>query len=223
MPRTARIAPGGIVFHVLNRAIARMRIFDKEGDYEAFERVIRETVEFAPMRICAYCVMPNHWHFLLWPREDGDLARFMHRLTLTHVRRWQEHRRLVGTGHVYQGRYKSFPVESDAHFLSVTRYVERNSLRANLVAKAQDWPWSSAWRREIGTAKQRELLAEWPVRMPGDWAQQVNRPEGEDELAALRLSLRRGRPYGTPAWQRAIAKRLGLESTYRPRGRPRSE
>ena len=128
MPRTARIAPGGMVFHVMNRGVARMQLFEKPADYQAFEQVLRETVDESPMRICAYALMPNHWHMLLWPTCDGDLAAFMQRLTITHVRRWQEHRGYAGLGHVYQGRYKSFPVESDEHFWRVARYVERNAI-----------------------------------------------------------------------------------------------
>jgi len=210
-----------MVFHVLNRGIARMQLFEKTGDYEAFERVLSETLQEAPMRICSYCVMPNHWHMLVWPEHDGDLGRFMQRLTITHVRRWQEHRRYVGLGHVYQGRYKSFPVEEDDPFLAVARYVERNALRANLVERAEQWRWSSLWRRDCGSAEQRSILAAWPVEVPGDWIVRVNRPDNEKELQALRRSVQRGRPYGAPEWQRRIAKRLGLESAYRSAGRPR--
>src|SRR5271166_1867634 len=90
MPRTARVAPGGMVFHVLNRGVARMQLFEKAADYQAFEQVLRDTLDQSPMRICAYAVMPNHWHLLLWPECDGELAAFMQRLTITHVRRWQE-------------------------------------------------------------------------------------------------------------------------------------
>ena len=122
-----RVAPGGIVFHVLNRGVVRMQLFEKAADYQAFEQVLRDTLDQSPMRICAYAVMPNHWHLLLWPECDGELAAFMQRLTITHVRRWQEHRGYAGLGHVYQGRYKSFPVESDEHFWVVARYVERNA------------------------------------------------------------------------------------------------
>jgi putative transposase len=105
-----------MVFHVLNRGVARMQLFEKAADYQAFEQVLRETLDESPMRICAYAVMPNHWHLLLWPECDGELATFMQRMTITHVRRWQQHRGYAGLGHVYQGRYKSFPVESDDHF-----------------------------------------------------------------------------------------------------------
>ena len=210
-----------MVFHVLNRGVARMRVFEKAGDYEAFERVLGETLAEAPMRICAYCLMTNHWHMLLWAERDGHMARFMQRLTITHVRRWQEHRHCVGLGHVYQGRSKSFPVEEDEHFLAVARYVERNPLRANLVVRAEQWRWSSLWRRGRGSVEQNSVLAAWPVEMPTDWIQRVNHADNEKELEALRRSVQRGRPYGTPDWQRRIAKRLGLESAYRRPGRPR--
>jgi len=221
MPRTARVAPGGMVFHVLNRGVARMQVFEKAGDYEAFERVLAETLLETPMRICTYCLMPNHWHLLLWPERDGDMARFMHRLTVTHVRRWQEHRHTVGLGHVYQARYKSFPVEEDEHFLAVARYVERNALRANLVVRAEEWRWSGLWRRGRGNAEEKGVLTAWPVELPADWIERVNRADNEKELEALRRSVQRGRPYGTPTWQRHMAKRLGLESTYHAPGRPR--
>lgn len=147
MPRTARIAPGGMIFHVLNRGVGRMRLFLKDADFEAFERNILKTLESRPMRICAYCLLSNHWHLVLWPERDGDLGAFMQKLTITHVRNWQENRHRVGYGHLYQGRYKSFPVESDDYFYQVVRYVERNALRANLVTRAEDWRWSSLWRR----------------------------------------------------------------------------
>jgi len=164
---------------------------------------------------------PNHWHLVLWPREDGDLANFMQRLTITHARRWQEHRRLVGTGHIYQGRYKSFPVQSDEHFLTMCRYVERNALRANLVDRAEDWRWSSLWRRRQREADVRVILSDWPIPRPGDWLAEVNHRETGSELTKLRHSVARGRPFGNEAWVLQAAKRLGLDSTLRPRGRPR--
>jgi putative transposase len=210
-----------MVFHVLNRGVARMQLFEKAGDYQAFELVLRETVDESPMRICAYALMPNHWHLLLWPEKDGELATFMQRLTVTHVRRWQQNRGYGGLGHVYQGRYKSFPVESDEHFWVVARYVERNALRANLVLRAEEWRWSSLWRRCQGTQQEQSLLAHWPVEMPPDWVERVNQAEDGPELEALRRCVQRGRPYGQPQWQKEIAKRLGLESAFRPPGRPR--
>ena len=221
MPRTARIAPGGMVFHVLNRGVARMQLFEKPADYQAFEQVLGETLGEYPMRISAYTLMPNHWHLLLWPQRDGELGAFMQRLTITHARRWQQHRGYAGLGHVYQGRYKSFPVQSDEHFWVVARYVERNALRAGLVLRAEEWRWSSLWRRCRGNSRERSTLAPLPIDVPADWVELVNRADDRVELEALRQSVHRGRPFGRPEWQKKIAKRLGLESGYRPNGRPR--
>jgi putative transposase len=140
-----------MVFHVLNRGVARMQLFETMGDFQAFVRVLEETRDETPMRICADALMPNYWYLLLWPERDGELATFMQRLSITHVLRWQEHRHDVGLGHVDRGRYKSFPVESDEHFRTVARYVERIALRANLMRQAEKWRWSSLRRRAHGT------------------------------------------------------------------------
>ncbi len=209
-----------MVFHVLNRGVGRMRLFGKEADYAAFEQVMIETLTLRPMRLLAYCVMPNHWHLVLWPREDGHLGAFMQRLSITHARRWQEHRRVVGHGHVYQGRYKSFPVQRDEHFLTVCRYVERNPLRAGLVERAEAWRWSSLWRREQRGSSHTECLTDWPVDRPPNWPACVNTAETAAELDDLRLTLARGRPFGSPTWTTRTAARLGIESSLRPRGRP---
>jgi putative transposase len=143
MPRRARQAPGGLIYHVLNRAVGRMRMFTKDADYAAFVKVMVEAQKHCPMRLLAYSVMPNHWHMVLWPRADGELSRFMHWLTMTHTQRWRHHRQLVGLGPLYQGRFKAFPAQSDGHLLVVLRYVERNPLRAGLVQRAEDWRYSS--------------------------------------------------------------------------------
>jgi putative transposase len=142
-------------------------------------------------------------------------------LTVTHVTRWQQHRRQVGYGHVYQGRFKSFPIAADDHYYHVARYVERNARRANLVERAEAWRWSSLWRRESGTAEQRRLLSTWPVPCPRNWRELVNRPQTEAELEAIRRSVNRGQPYGEAAWIERCAEKLSLEFTLRPRGRPR--
>ena len=221
MGRPKRAADGGLVYHVLNRANARMRIFEKPEDYEAFELVLAEAVERTRTRLLAYCVMPSHWHLVVWPREDGELSRFTGWLTLTHTQRWHAHRHSAGSGHVYQGRFKSFPVEDDEHFLTVCRYVERNPLRAGLVRHADAWRWSSLYRWRHGTAKEKSLLASWPLpRLPG-WVDHVDAPQTEAELRALRRSVNRGCPFGEPAWCDRMVARLGLESTLRRQGRPK--
>ena len=221
MPRPLRAAVGGVVYHVLNRANAGMRIFAGSGDYEAFERILTEGHEHVSMRMLGYCLLPNHWHLVLWPRRAGDLSEFMRWVTVTHTQRWHAAHGTAGSGHVYQGRFKSFPVQSDAHLLTVCRYVERNALRAGLVQRAENWRWCSLWRRRSGGAEARSLLSDGPVDRPRGWVRLVNNPQTEEELAALRRCVVRARPFGSEAWTKRIARRLGLGSTLRPRGRPR--
>jgi putative transposase len=221
MPRAARHAPGGLVYHALNRAVARLPLFQKDADYEAFERVLALALQQHPTRLLAYCLMPNHWHMVVWPRHDGELTAFLRWLTHTHTMRWHAHYHTAGTGHVYQGRFKSFPIQQDDHLLRVLRYVERNALRANLVKRAEDWRWSSLWRRCHGDAAARGLLAPWPMAEPADWLRQVNRAQTAAELEALRASVVRDRPFGAEIWTQRVARRLGLEFTLRPRGRPK--
>src|SRR6516164_1165917 len=150
MGRAVRVDAGGLVYHVLNRANARLRIFAKAGDYEAFETVLEQARARFGTRVLAYCVMPIHWHLVLWPRAQRELSRFVGWLTLTHTQRWHAHYRDVGSGHLYQGRFKSFPIEADDHYLAVCRYVERNALRAGLVERAEAWHWGSLGRRLAG-------------------------------------------------------------------------
>ncbi len=223
MPRTARNTPGGLVYHVLNRAVARLPLFEKEGDYEAFERVLEEAQKKHPTRLLAYCLMPNHWHFVVWPQAHEEVTEFFRWLTHTHTMRWHAHHHTQGTGHLYQNRFKAFPVQADEHFYAVVRYVERNALRANLVARAEEWRWGSLWRRRKGDERTRGLLADWPLAVPADWLRIVNRGQTQGELEAIRRAVCRGCPYGNEAWQSNTAVRLGLEWTLRPRGRPKKE
>jgi putative transposase len=137
--------------------------------------------------------------------------------------RWHAHYHTSGTGHLYQGRFKAFPVEDDDHFYTVVRYVERNALRGGLVAQAQAWRWSSLWRHASGDAQARALLARWPLPRPRGWIDYVNAPQTDAELESLRRAVRRSSPFGNFAWQQTIAQRLGLQSTLRPRGRPRKQ
>ena len=158
------MALGGYVYHVLNRANGRLRIFRKRGDFLGFENILAEGVERFDMRICGYCIMSNHWHLVLWPREDGDLSAFMRWITQTHTQRYHGSHGTVGIGHLYQGRYKSFPVQDQAYYLTVLRYVEANPLRAGLVEKADAWPWSSyAVRRD---RESPVALADGPASLP---------------------------------------------------------
>jgi putative transposase len=223
MPRTRRQAPGGYAYHALNRAAARLKLFRKNADYAAFVRVIDEALERHPIRLLGYCLMPTHWHFVLWPAADGELSAFLRWLTLTHSVRWHKSHRSIGSGHLYQNRFKSFAIEADSHLFSVLRYVERNPLRAGLVKRAEDWPWSSLACRLADNEATHKRLHGGPVSLPSKWVRLVNQPQTDAELEALRQSVARGRPYGSESWVQKVVHQLGLESTIRPRGRPRKE
>jgi len=221
MGRPLRAAPGGWVYHVLNRANGRQGLFDDDGDYAAFERVLSEAQQRIAMRLLAYCVMPNHWHLVLWPYRDGDLSRFMSWLTLTHTQRWHAYRQTVGTGHLYQGRFKSFVVQTGEHLFTVCRYVERNAVRAGLVERADAWRWSSLWRMSYGDAQQQALVSDWPLTRPADWVAWVNGNEAAADLTRIRQSVVRSQPFGQTEWVTAMIEKFNLGSTLRNEGRPR--
>jgi putative transposase len=217
MPYRQRTATAGIVFHVLNRGVRRLQLFDRPQDYRAFLKVFGEAQQRIPLRCLAYCLMPNHFHLVLWPKTDTEMSTFMAWLTATHSKRWHARKETAGTGHVYQGRYKAFPVSTDTHFLQVCRYVERNPLRAGLVARAEDWPWCSLADRARG--RPAISLTDWPVARPPDWIDLVQL-DVADETQDLRRAVSRSSPYGPEPWRLQVARRLHLASSLAPLGRP---
>ena len=223
MPRTKRNCPAGEVFHVLNRAVAQLTIFEKPEDYSAFMRVVDETWQIVPLPIFAMVAMPNHWHFVVRPETADQVSEFFRRLTVMHTMRWHAHYKTGGTGHLYQGRFKSFPIQSDGHLLTVMRYVERNPVRADFIELAEDWVWGSAHVRRRSPEERRWLATPDDPRLPRTWRSWVNKVETEAELLAVRNSVKRGLPFGDSQWTKSCAVRLGLESTTRPRGRPKKQ
>ena len=202
---------------MLNRGNGRADVFHNDDDCAAFVTLMQEAHEKVPMRLVGYCLMTNHFHLVLWPHGDGDLSQWMQWLMTAHVRRYHLHYK--GSGHVWQGRFKAFPIQDDEHYLTVLRYVERNPLRANLVQQSQDWDWSSL------NPTQRSgpigMLSEGPVAKPAEWTRFVNGVETEAELTALRHSVSRRTPFGDPNWQNTTATQLGVEASMRLLGRPR--
>jgi len=207
---------GGVCYHVINRGNARAQVFHQEHDYDAFIRLMIDGKARRPMRVLAYCLMPNHFHLVLWPRQDGDLSRWMQWLMTAHVRRYHGH--YGGSGHVWQGRFKAFPIQQDEHLLTVWRYVEANPVRAGLARRGQDWAWSSLAEWCQGASWQ--VVDAGPVERVRNWLSLVNRPLGEATLGQLRQSVNRGAPWGDELWSRRTAARLGIESSMRRRGRP---
>jgi putative transposase len=220
MGRCLRISKGGLIYHVLNRANSRVSFFEKYADHAAFERILRQAVARYEVKLLAYCLMPNHWHQVLCPANDGDLSRFVGWVALTHTQRLHAMRRTAGSGHSYQGRFKSFPIQDDEHFVTVCRYVERNPLRAGFVSRAQQWRWGSLWRYVHGTEHEDDLLGAWPILRTHGWTEYVNTPQTESELNASRGCIQRGTPFGSDRWTERTVARFRLQTTRRLRGRP---
>jgi putative transposase len=217
MPRISRGISDELIYHVLNRGNAKQRIFHKDQDYVAFVRLLKEARHLFSVNIFAYCMMPNHFHFVLRPCQANGLSKLMQWLMTCHVRRYHKH---YGTsGHIWQGRYKSFLVKEDEYLLTVLRYVEGNPVRARLVSSAKDWPWSSH-RERIGK-KINKIVACIPIDLPSDWADYVDEPLTERELEKLNRSVNRQTPFGDSEWQKKMCLHYGLEHTLRPRGRPK--
>jgi putative transposase len=198
----------GHVFHVINRGARRQTLFANADAYLRFQDLIIDVRRRTPLPLHAYCLMPNHFHFVVRPSTDEQLPEFMRSLCATHARRFNRERESAGAGAVYQARYRAFPVQTDPHFLSVCRYVERNPLRAGLVSRAEDWPWSSLGQR-------REFchlipLTPWPVPRRPDWIDWVNQIATISEENAIRECLRWSRPYGEGDWADIASDQLGL-------------
>jgi len=203
MPRTARIVPAGYPQHIINRAVMRMKIFTHEKDYKLFEDILIESVQETGVQLHAYCIMPNHWHLLVTPLQEGDLSVFMHKLTNAHTRRVHVVTETIGTGPLYQGRYKSFLVEDDRHFFTVLKYIERNAVRAKLVRNTEDWRWGSAWVRIHGTNAQQQILTSPPTPLPHRYLEWINEPEPAESLTKVRSSVTKGVPFGGMEWVEA--------------------
>jgi putative transposase len=219
MPRRPLFV-GPYVYHVINRAAAQMKLFKCAKDYIAAQELLFELKLQIGIRLLAFCIMPNHWHFIIWPRSAAEMSRFLQSFTGTHAQRWRAAYLTTGRGCVYQGRYKAIPVQTERYFLNVCRYVERNPLRAHLVHGADEWPWSSCAARERGAD---QMIDAWPITCPSNWLAMVNTRENDDDLQHVRDAVSRSIPYGDPEWVGDTAKAMGVESRLRPRGRPAIE
>ncbi len=221
MPRQKRDDRAGQIYHALNRGNLRQTIFKKDPDYEAFLNVLADGLERYSVEIFCFTLMPNHWHIILRPRQDGQMGRLLRWVTSTHTLRYHGHYQTRGGGHLYQSRFKSFPIQSDEHFFVACRYVERNPLRARLVKSAKDWRYGSLWRWNQPNEPDPPILSPWPLARLPNWNRRVDTPLSASELKAVRVCVQRGRPLGDEVWVEEVAERHGLWHTLRPAGRPR--
>jgi putative transposase len=211
MPRIPRGQLAGHAYHVLNRGNGGGVIFHKDADYLAFLDLLATAKKKFPVHVLGFCLMPNHFHLVLQSTTTDTLSPFMQWWMTSHVRRYHRHYR--SSGHIWQGRFKSFPIQQDAHLLTVLRYVLRNPVRAQFVASAAHWPWSSL--------QHPPLTDPSPIPLPANWLTWIDEPLFEHELTHLRTCVNRHSPYGSIEWLAQFAKAANLNSTLRPRGRPR--
>lgn len=217
MPRRARVVVGGWCYHVVSRGNNRATVFHEPSDFHSFLDLIDRAQQQLPVDLLAACLMPNHFHVVLRPREPADLGRWVHWLLTSHSSR--HHRRQESTGRIWQGRFKSFAIQDDRHLVTVLRYVERNALRAGLVTHAEEWPWGSlAWRTGLAWGPS---LCPPPVPLPGNWLMYVNEPQSRKEIQELRTCAARQWPFGDEKWVTEAASQLQLAPSLRPCGRPR--
>lgn len=209
MPRIPRGQQGGYAYHVINRGNGRATVFHKSQDYEAFLSLLNEAKRRHPVKLFGFSLMPNHFHFVMEPAHENALSQFMQWLLTSHVRRYHKH--YGSSGHIWQGRFKSFPVQRDEHSIMVLRYVLQNPVRAGLSSTPQEWRWSSLRRPQ--------LIDACPVNDEAPFAEPIE----EHQLTTIRECLNRQRPFGRKDWQSEVATRFGLTSTLRPHGRPRIE
>lgn len=216
MPRTARSIVSGLYYHVINRGNNRAKVFSEPREFDLFVQLMRRAQTRHHIDVAAVCLMPNHFHLLVKPHAAADLAAWLHWLLTTHASR--HHKKCNSSGRIWTSRFKAFPIQDDRHLLTVARYVERNALRANLVARAEAWPWSSLQWRVVHLPP--FVLSPLPLALPANWPDVVNAPHTATELADLRRCVNWGRPYGDLSWVQRTAVELGLTHTLRRPGRP---
>ena len=208
MPRATRYSPPNSVHHVINRGNDRRCLFETASDFSEFLALMGWAKERCPVRLVAYCLMPNHWHMILWPEESESIAKFMHRLCTSHAIRRRKATGTIGQGHVYQHRYHAFVIETEPYYFRAVKYVEANPLRAGLVTSAANWPWSSLAER-LGA--DRGILNPGPLTLPGNWQAQVDAAMPQAEMDDIHNKLRRHSPVA-PRRPRQIAE-TAMKST----------
>ena len=229
MPRPLRPVDKGLIYHVINRGNNRQNVFGKPEDFEAFLRSMRDLKERRPFELYGYCLMTNHIHLVIKPL-DTTISRVMQSLLVSHTQRY--HRHYKSGGHVWQGRFKSPVVQGDVHLLRVLRYIEANPVQAGMVDRAGDYAPSSFAAHGLGEPD--DLLDPAPAyqQTAGDadaktrqrkWSRYVHRRSDEDESLAIAQSIATGLPYGSESWIKALSRKLKLDLTIRPRGRPRKQ
>ncbi len=217
MPRIARGLANNQIYHIINRGNRREAVFHDKYDYERFLKLLLDSKEKYSINIYAYCLMPNHFHLVIYTHYSDNLSKALHWISSSYVRYYNKKYKI--SGHLWQGRYKSFIVEQDSYLITLLKYVEANPKRAKIVKECEKYQYSSAYKRVNNI--QDQLLGELPIDIPTDWSRYINDKEDKTDLDFIRNSIERQSPLGDELWQYNIVKKYGLESTLNPIGRPR--
>ena len=205
MARLARVVVPGLPHHVTQRGNRRQQTFFSDDDYQAYKDLVAEHCGEAGVAVWAYCLMPNHVHLILVPETGAGLAEGLGAAHRRYTRRVNF--REGWRGYLWQGRFASFPLD-EAHLHAAGRYVELNPVRAGLVRRARDWPWSSARTHLKGRDDGRVSVAPMLERTP-DWRAYLRAGLQESERNLLRQHERTGRPLGSEAFIARLERRLG--------------
>ena len=219
MPRIARGLADNQIYHIINRGNRREVVFHDNYDYEKFLKLLIESKEKYAIKIYAYCLMPNHFHLVIYTKYADSLSQGMHWISSSSVRYYNKRYNI--SGHLWQGRYKSFIVQEDSYLLVLLKYVEANPKRARIVKDCIDYKYSSANNR----IKNNENLItdEIPILLPDDWYGYINSDEKITDIESIRNCINRQAPLDDKNWKYMVSKKYNLESTINPRGRPKKE
>ena len=196
MPKRILRIPGRIPLHVCNRSAAQIKIFHSAADYVRFETCLKEMLEKFPLRLFAFCIMPNHWHLLIEGDSGQEVTQGLHWLGTTHAIRLRKDTGSIGRGAVYQNRFRAYPIQRNGAFYRVAHYIERNPVDASLCPQPEKWLWSSASPEKATNL----TLADWPISKPSNWAKTIQNPLDEVVLGQIHSHEILQRPYGDPEW-----------------------
>lgn len=216
MPRRARVVIAGAPHHVTQRGNRRQTTFFRDGDYLRYLQLAAEACAKADVECWGYCLMPNHVHLILTPRAPGDLRAALVPLHWRYT--FEINKRERWTGYLWQGRFASFAMD-EAYFVQASRYVGLNPVRAGLVARARDWPWSSVRAHLAGADDALVKTAPLAARVKQNMARFFETDVAEEARKKLRAASSTGRPLGAGEWLKALA--AGDPRMAPPRGRPR--
>jgi putative transposase len=206
MARLARIIAPGLAHHVLQRGNRRQETFFNDGDREFYLRLLREQCDLYGVQIWSYCLMSNHVHLIVVPTHRESLAKAIGE---THKR----YSRMINfregwRGYLWQDRFKSFVLD-EKYLYAAVRYVERNPVRAKIVARAEDYRWSSAQAR-VNKEKSAILDDFYLLEQIPDWSSFLSEEEATDDLKDMRRHVMVGRPLGEVKFLEELAEKLGI-------------